>query len=207
MHAKCLRAEYDMRSIAADIDKAASLIRLPAAADAREMQERCAKIAKAQPYYPDTKIGMRQQWVKDQIEAKIRALPCPAVAPAPSADFGLETTAEERVGTRDFLIDQLKRGREAKGRGNVHWPDFEVASLHVTRVLALLRDFDRVAALAPAPAAAEVEAMIAALKTPDVWIAARSGENQTMSDVPYAAAALLRRLSPSPTEDKAMSDR
>lgn len=36
--------------------------------------ERCAKIVREQPYYPDTHTGMRQQWVKDQIVAKIEAL-------------------------------------------------------------------------------------------------------------------------------------
>lgn len=36
-------------------------------------REACAKLAEEQPYYPDTNVGMRQQWVKDQIAAKIRA--------------------------------------------------------------------------------------------------------------------------------------
>lgn len=36
--------------------------------------ERAAKVAEEQTYYPDTNIGMRQQWVKDQIATKIRAL-------------------------------------------------------------------------------------------------------------------------------------
>jgi hypothetical protein len=37
----------------------------------RKALEEAAQIARAQPYYPDTKVGMRQQWVKDQIEAGI----------------------------------------------------------------------------------------------------------------------------------------
>jgi hypothetical protein len=36
--------------------------------------EQAAQVAEEQPYYPDTNIGMRQQWVKDQIATKIRAL-------------------------------------------------------------------------------------------------------------------------------------
>jgi hypothetical protein len=39
----------------------------------REEREACARLAEAQPYYPDTHTGMRQQWVKDQIAAAIRA--------------------------------------------------------------------------------------------------------------------------------------
>jgi hypothetical protein len=38
-----------------------------------EEREGCARLAEAQPYYPDTHTGMRQQWVKDQIAAAIRA--------------------------------------------------------------------------------------------------------------------------------------
>lgn len=45
---------------------------------ARELVDRvieaCAELALAQPYYPDTKTGRRQQWVKEQIAAAIRAL-------------------------------------------------------------------------------------------------------------------------------------
>ncbi len=36
--------------------------------------EECAQTAITQPFYHDTKVGMRQQWVKDQIVARIRAL-------------------------------------------------------------------------------------------------------------------------------------
>lgn len=39
----------------------------------REEREACARLAEAQPYYPDTHTGMRQQWVKEQIAAAIRA--------------------------------------------------------------------------------------------------------------------------------------
>ena len=42
--------------------------------------EEAAKVAESQPYYPDTNIGIRQQWVKDQIAARIRALPRAASA-------------------------------------------------------------------------------------------------------------------------------
>jgi hypothetical protein len=38
-----------------------------------EEREDCARLAEVQPYYPDTHTGMRQQWVKDQIAAAIRA--------------------------------------------------------------------------------------------------------------------------------------
>lgn len=41
---------------------------------AEEMRERAAKVAEAQPFFPDTHTGMRQQWVKDQIAASIRGL-------------------------------------------------------------------------------------------------------------------------------------
>lgn len=34
--------------------------------------EQAARIAERQEFYPDTKVGMRQQWVKDQIAAAIR---------------------------------------------------------------------------------------------------------------------------------------
>jgi hypothetical protein len=36
-------------------------------------REAILAIVEAQPFYPDTHTGMRQQWVKDQIAAKIRA--------------------------------------------------------------------------------------------------------------------------------------
>lgn len=39
--------------------------------------EDAAKVAEAQPFYPDTHTGMRQQWVKDQIAAAIRSLTAP----------------------------------------------------------------------------------------------------------------------------------
>lgn len=35
-------------------------------------RDRCARIAEAQPPFPDTKVGMRQQWVKNQIASSIR---------------------------------------------------------------------------------------------------------------------------------------
>lgn len=38
-----------------------------------EEREECAKVAEEQTYYPDTHTGTRQQWVKDQIAAAIRA--------------------------------------------------------------------------------------------------------------------------------------
>lgn len=40
----------------------------------REAVEEAMDIVREQPYAMDTKIGMRQQWVKDQIEEKLRAL-------------------------------------------------------------------------------------------------------------------------------------
>jgi uncharacterized protein YfaP (DUF2135 family) len=43
------------------------------ASRAKAMKE-AEKVAEQQPYYPDTHTGMRQQWVKDQIARKIRAL-------------------------------------------------------------------------------------------------------------------------------------
>ena len=39
-----------------------------------QVLEEAVQVAEEQVYYPDTNIGMRQQWVKDQIAAKIRAL-------------------------------------------------------------------------------------------------------------------------------------
>jgi hypothetical protein len=49
-----------------------AMIPLIAAALAAERSE-CARLAEAQPYYHDTHTGMRQQWVKTQIAAAIRA--------------------------------------------------------------------------------------------------------------------------------------
>ena len=46
--------------------------------------EEAARVAEEQTYYPDTNIGMRQQWVKDQIAAKVRSLI--VASPSPSAD-------------------------------------------------------------------------------------------------------------------------
>jgi hypothetical protein len=34
---------------------------------------RCLRVVRAQPFYADTHTGLRQQWVKDQIAAKIEA--------------------------------------------------------------------------------------------------------------------------------------
>lgn len=39
----------------------------------RQEREACLAIVRAQPFYPDTHTGMRQQWVKDQIAEKICA--------------------------------------------------------------------------------------------------------------------------------------
>lgn len=39
----------------------------------KEERGAIVQIVRAQPYYPDTNIGMRQQWIKDQIESTIRA--------------------------------------------------------------------------------------------------------------------------------------
>lgn len=36
--------------------------------------EAAARVAEAQPFYPDTNVGMRQQWVKDEIARKVRSL-------------------------------------------------------------------------------------------------------------------------------------
>jgi len=59
----------------------AALLRSPAAKRKNrtsyavvEAIEACARIALAQPYYPDTNVGVRQEWVKRQIAASILAL-------------------------------------------------------------------------------------------------------------------------------------
>lgn len=39
----------------------------------QDEREACARIAERQPNYPDTKIGMRQDWVKTEIATAIRA--------------------------------------------------------------------------------------------------------------------------------------
>lgn len=38
----------------------------------RMEREACARIAEAQPLFPFTKKGLRQEWVKEQIASKIR---------------------------------------------------------------------------------------------------------------------------------------
>lgn len=38
-----------------------------------EERERCAKLAESQPFYPDTAVGLRQAWVRNQIAEKIRS--------------------------------------------------------------------------------------------------------------------------------------
>lgn len=40
-------------------------------------RDECLKLVLAQPFFVDTKLGKRQQWVKEQIHAKILALPLP----------------------------------------------------------------------------------------------------------------------------------
>ena len=44
------------------------------AAATRNALEMAAQVAEAQPYYSDIHVGMGQQWVKDEIARKIRAL-------------------------------------------------------------------------------------------------------------------------------------
>lgn len=38
----------------------------------RMEREACARLAETQPLFPFTKKGLRQEWVKEQIAAKIR---------------------------------------------------------------------------------------------------------------------------------------
>lgn len=59
-------------------------------------RERCLSIVRSQPYYPDTKIGKRQQWVKGEIERRILASAPPhgldgmrAASWLPSIDDGM----------------------------------------------------------------------------------------------------------------------
>ncbi len=40
-------------------------------------RELCAQVAEAQPFFPDTVTGARQQWVREQIAAAIRARGAP----------------------------------------------------------------------------------------------------------------------------------
>lgn len=48
----------------------------------RHVIEECVAIVNAQENYPDTRIGIRQDWVKACIREKLRALlPSPAAAP------------------------------------------------------------------------------------------------------------------------------
>lgn len=42
-----------------------------------DLLERCATIALQQPHFADTKVGKRQQWVKEEIAEKILALGWP----------------------------------------------------------------------------------------------------------------------------------
>jgi hypothetical protein len=55
------------------VEELAASLPLVAENARREEREACARLAEAQPYYPDTHTGMRQQWVKTQIAAAIRA--------------------------------------------------------------------------------------------------------------------------------------
>jgi len=54
----------------------------------RAVLEEALRIVAAQPFYPDTHTGMRQQWVKTQIAEKIRAL---AGAPNQEDDHATQT--------------------------------------------------------------------------------------------------------------------
>lgn len=74
-----MRVLDNYESSDSDIDLAREAVRAvlataPAEPPKEALIERCALIAEAQPYYPDTHTGTRQQWVKEQIAAKIRAL-------------------------------------------------------------------------------------------------------------------------------------
>lgn len=40
-------------------------------ASCKEERDRVLEIVRNQPYYPDTNVGMRQQWIKDEIIRKI----------------------------------------------------------------------------------------------------------------------------------------
>jgi hypothetical protein len=79
----------------------------------------------------------------EDYQGEARSLIASALAALAAEPEAMETTAEERAETASFLEGQLKQGDEARANGNPHWPEFKVASLHVTRVLALLRDLDR----------------------------------------------------------------
>lgn len=76
----------------------------PAPDAVKALIDKIIAIIVAQPYYPDTNIGMRQQWVKDQIIEKIKALPAPdAVAAEPVAEGDVyDPDAEDAHGNVPF---------------------------------------------------------------------------------------------------------
>jgi hypothetical protein len=217
--------------------------------NAREMQERCAKIADAIADQEDYQSVYDERgninlyalrlavWdtAKNKIAAAIRALPCPAVAPAtePPADLGLETTTEElfrwgmtsaggmerqddrgpwtRWEPTKREIDRLsaevvRLTKEAEG-----WrASANQAAEEANRAEAHLRKAEQglakmAAAVAPDPAAAEVEAMARAAAraiaatyyNADNLTWAMTGRLTEIAEIEIAA--LLRRLLPSPT--------
>lgn len=73
----CFMQSNLLNEAAAEIERLRTALASAEAEGYRRGVEDAAKVAEAQPFYPDTHTGMRQQWVKDQIAAAIRSLTAP----------------------------------------------------------------------------------------------------------------------------------